>query len=74
MKCAGWCRPRSRLGRAAVRGLLWRIRTKLLLSYLFIAVVPLVLAVIFFVLAGYLGVSMVASYINPRRSPQRFRS
>jgi sigma-B regulation protein RsbU (phosphoserine phosphatase) len=51
-----------RLGRYLARGLLWRIRTKLILSYLFIAVVPLVLVVIFFVLAGFLGLSMVASY------------
>jgi sigma-B regulation protein RsbU (phosphoserine phosphatase) len=51
-----------RLGRYLARGLLWRIRTKLIVSYLFIAVVPLVLVVIFFVLAGFLGLSMVASY------------
>jgi sigma-B regulation protein RsbU (phosphoserine phosphatase) len=51
-----------RLGRYLVRRLLWRIRSKLLVSYLFIAVVPLVLLTIFFVLAGFLGLSLVASY------------
>jgi serine phosphatase RsbU (regulator of sigma subunit) len=34
--------------------LLWRIRTKLILSYLFVALVPLVLVAIFFVTAGIL--------------------
>jgi phosphoserine phosphatase RsbU/P len=52
-----------RLGRFLVRSLLWRIRSKLLVSYLFIAVVPLVLLMAFFVLAGFLGLSLVASYM-----------
>jgi sigma-B regulation protein RsbU (phosphoserine phosphatase) len=56
------CYALFRLGRYVARGLLWRIRTKLIVSYLFIAVVPLVLVVVFFVLAGFLGLSMVASY------------
>jgi serine phosphatase RsbU (regulator of sigma subunit) len=51
-----------RLGRYLVRRLLWRIRSKLLVSYLFIAVVPLVLLTGFFVLGGFLGLSLVASY------------
>src|SRR6185503_9071749 len=52
-----------RFGRFLVRNLLWRIRSKLLVSYLFIAVVPLVLLTTFFVLAGFLGLSLVASYM-----------
>src|SRR6185295_11855851 len=52
-----------RFGRFLVRSLLWRIRSKLLVSYLFIAVVPLVLLTTFFVLAGFLGLSLVASYM-----------
>ena len=51
-----------RFGRYLVRRLLWRIRSKLLVSYLFIAVVPLVLLTAFFVLAGFLGLSLVASF------------
>src|SRR6266436_4117944 len=43
-----------RLGRYLVRRLLWRIRTKLLVSYLFIAVVPVVLLLVLFGLAGVL--------------------
>lgn len=42
---------------------LWRIRTKLILSYLFIAVVPVVLLVLFFALAGVLFSGVVASYV-----------
>jgi len=51
-----------RLGRYLVRRLLWRIRSKLLVSYLFIAVVPLILLTVFFFLAAFLGLSLVASY------------
>jgi sigma-B regulation protein RsbU (phosphoserine phosphatase) len=51
-----------RLGRYLVRTLLWRIRSKLLVSYLFIAVVPLVLLTLFFALGGFLALSLVASY------------
>ena len=51
-----------RLGRYLVRTLLWRIRSKLLVSYLFIAVVPLVLLTGFFGLGVFLGLSLVASY------------
>jgi phosphoserine phosphatase RsbU/P len=52
-----------RLGRYLVKRLLWRIRTKMIVSYLFIAVVPVVLLSIFFVMAGFLGLSLVASYM-----------
>jgi sigma-B regulation protein RsbU (phosphoserine phosphatase) len=41
----------------------WRIRTKLILSYLFIAVVPLVLLVAFFAGAGILFSGLVASHM-----------
>jgi serine phosphatase RsbU (regulator of sigma subunit) len=52
-----------RLGRYLLRRLLWRIRTKLLVSYLFIAVVPVVLLTIFFVVAGVLFTGLVASHL-----------
>jgi serine phosphatase RsbU (regulator of sigma subunit) len=41
--------------------LLWRIRTKLILSYLFVALVPLVLLALFFVTAGVLLLVLSAS-------------
>jgi serine phosphatase RsbU (regulator of sigma subunit) len=52
-----------RLARWLFRGLLWRIRTKLILSYLFIAVVPVVLLTAFFLLAMLIGMILVTSYI-----------
>jgi serine phosphatase RsbU (regulator of sigma subunit) len=52
-----------RLSRAALRRLLWRIRTKLLVSYLFIAVVPVVLVTAFFLVAGLIGMLLVTSYM-----------
>jgi serine phosphatase RsbU (regulator of sigma subunit) len=52
-----------RLARAALRRLLWRIRTKLLVSYLFIALVPVVLLGLFFLIASFLFVGLVASQL-----------
>ena len=57
------CWGLARLGRYLVRRLLWRIRTKLLVSYLFIAVVPVVLLLLLFGLAGVLFSGLVASHI-----------
>ena len=48
-------------GRWALRRLLWRIRTKLIVSYVFIAVVPVVLLSLFFLIAGVVSLSLVAS-------------
>ncbi|HVR72659.1 MAG TPA: SpoIIE family protein phosphatase [Vicinamibacteria bacterium] len=53
----------ARASRWALRRLLWRIRTKLIVSYLFIAVVPVVLLTAFFLVAGLLGMSLVTSYM-----------
>jgi sigma-B regulation protein RsbU (phosphoserine phosphatase) len=52
-----------RFGRFLLRTFLWRIRRKLILSYLFIAVVPLVLLVSLFLLAGLLFSGLVGSYM-----------
>jgi serine phosphatase RsbU (regulator of sigma subunit) len=52
-----------RLSRVALRALLWKIRSKLILSYLFIGLVPIVLACTFFVLAGVLLVNLVAAHL-----------
>jgi sigma-B regulation protein RsbU (phosphoserine phosphatase) len=52
-----------RLARYVLFRLLWRIRTKLLVSYLFIAVVPLVLLALLFAIAGVLFSGLVASHI-----------
>lgn len=52
-----------RLSRMLLRRMLWRIRTKLLLSYLFIAVVPVVLLALFFSIVGLISLTLVASYM-----------
>jgi serine phosphatase RsbU (regulator of sigma subunit) len=52
-----------RLLRFLGRRFLWRIRTKLLLSYLFIAVVPVVLLGLFFFIAGVLLSGLVAAHL-----------
>jgi sigma-B regulation protein RsbU (phosphoserine phosphatase) len=52
-----------RVGRIVLAQLLWKIRTKLILSYLFVAVVPLVLLSLLFLLAGLLFTGLVGSYV-----------
>lgn len=51
------------LARYLLRRLLWRIRTKLMVSYLFIALVPVLLLTLLFFLAGVLGVLFVAAHL-----------
>ncbi|HEY6547388.1 MAG TPA: SpoIIE family protein phosphatase [Vicinamibacteria bacterium] len=52
-----------RLGRYLLRRLLWRIRSKLILSYLFIALVPVLLLTLLFFMASVLGGILVAAYL-----------
>ena len=52
-----------RLFRDARRRLLWRVRRKLTLSYIFIGVVPALLIVCFFAISGMLVALNVSSYI-----------
>ncbi len=52
-----------RFGRFLLRKFLWKIRRKLILSYLFIAVVPLVLLTGLFLLGGILFSGLVGSYM-----------
>jgi serine phosphatase RsbU (regulator of sigma subunit) len=52
-----------RLAAFVLRRLLWRIRTKLIFSYLFIAFVPAVLLTLFFLLASVLLVNLVAAHL-----------
>src|SRR5262245_38134544 len=51
------------LARSPLRRMLARILTKLIVSYLFIAVVPVVLLALFFMIAGMLSLTLVASYM-----------
>jgi len=52
-----------RLARTARRQLLWRVRRKLIISYLFIGVVPAILIVTFFVLSGLLLFANLSSFL-----------
>jgi sigma-B regulation protein RsbU (phosphoserine phosphatase) len=52
-----------RLQQRARRRLLWRVRRKLILSYVFMGVVPALLIVSFFVVAGLILFLNVASYL-----------
>ena len=52
-----------RLVSLLIRRLLWRIRSKLIVSYLFIALVPVVLLTLFFGIATILLVNLVAAHL-----------
>src|ERR1700676_1351180 len=49
------------------RRLLWRVRRKLIISYIFIGFVPAILIVAFFLLAGVLLFSNFSSYLVQNR-------
>ena len=53
----------ARLVRTARAQLLWRVRRKLIISYLFIGVVPAILIVTFFVLSGLLLFANLSSFL-----------
>ena len=63
-----------RLLRHVLRRLLWRIRTKLIVSYLFIGLVPVLLLALLFFIAGVLGVLLVASHLVDEEMTERGRS
>jgi sigma-B regulation protein RsbU (phosphoserine phosphatase) len=52
-----------RLIKLARRRLLWRVRRKLILSYIFVGLVPALLIIVFFALCGMLLFSSVSSYV-----------
>jgi sigma-B regulation protein RsbU (phosphoserine phosphatase) len=55
-----------RLAAIARRRLLWRVRRKLILSYIFIGVVPTLLVVAFFLFAGFLMFLNVSAFLFKR--------
>lgn len=57
----------TRLAVWAKRRLLWRVRRKLILSYVFVGVVPTVLVIFFFLLAGLILCFNVSSYLVQSR-------
>src|SRR5262245_29617493 len=56
-----------RLSVIAKRRLLWRVRRKLILSYVFIGLIPALLIVLFFLLCGYLLFFNFGSYLVQSR-------
>jgi len=52
-----------KLAQTARRRLLWRVRRKLIVSYLLIGFVPAVLIVVFFVLCGWLLLTNLSAYL-----------
>lgn len=57
----------TRLAVWAKRRLLWRVRRKLILSYVFVGVVPALLVIAFFLLAGLIVAFNVSSYLVQSR-------
>src|SRR5438105_7907197 len=56
-----------RLFIAAKRRLLWRVRRKLILSYIFVGFIPAILIVVFFLLGGFLLFYNLSSYLVQSR-------
>ena len=56
-----------RLFIAAKRRLLWRVRRKLILSYIFVGFIPAILIVVFFLLGGFLLFYNISSYLVQSR-------
>ncbi|MDP2054794.1 MAG: HAMP domain-containing protein [Acidobacteriota bacterium] len=57
----------TRVAMWAKRRLLWRVRRKLILSYVFVGVVPALLVITFFLLAGLILLFNVSSYLVQTR-------
>ncbi len=57
----------TRLAVWAKRSLLWRVRRKLILSYVFVGVVPALLVITFFLLAGLILAFNISSYLVTSR-------
>ena len=57
----------GRLVALARRRLLWRVRRKLILSYIFVGLVPVLLIIVFFLLCGLLLFGTVSQYVIDAR-------
>src|SRR5215471_17448563 len=63
-----------RLVRRATRSMIWRLRNRLIVAYLFIAVVPVVLMLALMLGTSYLVVGQTAVYLVNRELDNRMRS
>src|SRR6266576_3496694 len=62
-----------RLARSAMRNLIWRLRNRLIVAYLFIAVVPIVLILVLLAGTAYLVVGQTAVYLVDTALNNRMR-
>jgi phosphoserine phosphatase RsbU/P len=63
-----------KIGRMALRNLIWRLRNRLIVAYLFIAVVPIVLILALMLVTSYAVVGQVAVYLVNKELENRMRT
>jgi len=63
-----------KIGRMALRNLIWRLRNRLIVAYLFIAVVPIVLILSLMLVTSYTVVGQMAVYLVQRELDNRTRT
>ena len=64
---SGWCGGRS-------KGAIWRLRNRLIVAYLFIAVVPVVLILVLMLVTSYAVIGQMAVYLVNRELENRMRT
>ena len=60
-----------KIGRMAMRNLIWRLRNRLIVAYLFIAVVPIVLILALMLVTSYALIGQMAVYLVNRELENR---
>src|ERR1035441_5976759 len=63
-----------KIGRMAMRNLIWRLRNRLIVAYVFIAVVPIVLILALMLVASYALIGQMAVYLVNRELDNRMRT
>jgi sigma-B regulation protein RsbU (phosphoserine phosphatase) len=63
-----------KIGRMAMRNLIWRLRNRLIVAYLFIAVVPIVLILALMLVTSYALVGQMAVYLVNKELDNRMRT
>ncbi len=63
-----------KVGRMAMRNLIWRLRNRLIVAYLFIAVVPIVLILALMLVTSYALIGQMAVYLVNRELDNRMRT
>ena len=63
-----------KIGRMAMRNLIWRLRNRLIVAYLFIAVVPIVLILALMLVTSYALVGQMAVYLVNKELDNRIRT